>query len=371
MLRRTVLALFVVSACTGGPGGPSPTAAPSGIDVASGSPIASPPRTATPTGPPPAATLTAGAPASAAGSLVYIVDFNVWVAAPDGSGSRQLTTDGTESTPYHDPTQADDGTVYALRGSRSLVRIDRAGAGPAATVDLPTLENGAEGLDVSPDGAHIAYVTTGYGTTIDPRFGTPSGTFLYGGTDIATVDGESIAGAALATLLYPGWFDDQHVVVADGVALWFDEVGKPPATWLSQSDGCEIELDCPSGTPAEASLSTPAISRDGKLLAYSYKPFFGPAGRRIAWVPGALPEKPTTRCLLPNQEDYNDPGTFKPDATAFAFDDTRFDPDTFDTTRGKGISVLELDLAAADCGGTTAQLVIAGGTQPEWGQAAP
>lgn len=302
---------------------------------------------------------------------MYVLEFNVWVAARDGSGARQLTTDGTDSIPYHDPTQSNDGTVYALRGSRSLVRMDRATAGPGATLDLPTLENGAEGLAVSPDGAHIAYATTGYGTTIDPRFGTPSGTFLYGGIDVTTTDGQSIPGAALATLLFPGWFDSQHLVAADGVELWFDELGQEPSTWLSQSDGCVIELDCPSDAGAQASLSTPAISRDGKLLAYSYKPYFGPAGRRIASVTGAPPEPPTTRCLLPDQQNYSDAGTFSPDVTAFAFDDTRFDPETFDTTRGEGISVLELDLDAADCGVSAAQLVIAGGTQPEWGPAAP
>jgi hypothetical protein len=370
MLRRTLLALFLVAACTGGPGGPSPTAAPSVTPAATDPSAPGSPSTAAPSTSGPAATLTAGPPQSGTGSLVYILDFNVWLAAPDGSGARSLTTDGGESIPYHDPTQSDDGTVYALRGSRSLVRIDRAGAGPGATVNLPTLENGAEGLAVAPDGAHIAYATTGYGTEIDPRFGTPSGTFLYGGTDIATADGQSVPGAALALLLFPSWFDDQHLVAADGVDIWFDELGQEPATWLSESDGCLIELDCPSDAVAQASLSTPAISRDAKLLAYSYKPYFGPAGRRIASV-GTPPEAPATRCLLPDQQNYSDAGTFSPDGTAFAFDDTRFDPETFDTTRGEGISVLELDLDAADCGMSSAHLVIAGGTQPESGPATP
>jgi hypothetical protein len=310
-------------------------------------------------------------PPTGSGSLVYVKDWNVWLSAPDGSGARPLTSDGTEDAAYHDPTQSTDGAVFALRSSRSLVQIDRATGGVAASVDLPALENGAEGLAVSADGTHLAYSTTGYGTQIDPRFGTPSGSFLYGGIDVATVDGQSVDGAALATLLFPSWRGDTHIVASDGVEVWSDKLGNASEEWLSQSDGCVIELDCPSGSGAQASLSTPVISRDGMMLAYSYKPYFGDAGRRIASTTGAAPQPPETRCLLPDQQDYSDPGTFSPDATGFAYDDTRFDPETFDTTAGQGIWLLTLDLGAEDCGVAAASLVAPGGRQPDWGPASP
>lgn len=319
----------------------------------------------------PTQSATATAPVSGAGSLVYVVDFNVWLAAPDGTGARQLTNDGTESTGYRDPSQTDSGAIFALRGSSSLVRVDRAGGGPGPAIQLATLENGAEGMTVSPDGSHLAYATTGYGTETDPRFGTPSSTFLYGGTDIATPDGASVPGAALPTLLFPDWFDDGHVVAGDGVAVWFDTVGAPATTWLITEGGCLIEFDCPSGTPAEASLSQPVVSPDGALLAYSYEPYFGPAGRRIASITGEPPAAPTEECLLPDQHDHNNPLSFSPDGGAIAFDDTRFDPEAFEIVPGQGLYVMDLDLDAADCGLSTARLIVPGATQPDWGPTAP
>ena len=53
-----------------------------------------------------------------ASSLVYIKDYTVWLANPDGTGQRQLTTDGFKELPYESPSQADDGTSLAGRGLR-------------------------------------------------------------------------------------------------------------------------------------------------------------------------------------------------------------------------------------------------------------
>jgi hypothetical protein len=58
--------------------------------------------------------LVAAAPA-AAHSLVFIKDSNVWLANADGSGQYQVTLDGTSGSPYSSASQADDGTIVALR----------------------------------------------------------------------------------------------------------------------------------------------------------------------------------------------------------------------------------------------------------------
>jgi hypothetical protein len=306
------------------------------------------------------------------GSLAYIRGFNVWFAAPDGSQTRQLTTDGTQGNAYHDPVQTDDGRVFALRGKGTLVQLDRQGQPLAAPVTLRALENGTEGLAAAPDGTRLAYVTTGYGTEIDPRFGTPSGTFLYGGTDVITADGTSVDLAAAANLLFPNWVDAGHLVGADGVDLYTDAVGPgEPERWVSYNDGCLIPLDCPAGKEAAASLSRPALSPNGKVLAYSYRPYFGLAGRRMATVASAPPSPPSTRCAMPGQENYADAGTFAPDGAAFAYDDTNFMPDTFETVVGKGIYAMAVNLDAVDCGLASARLVIPGGSQPAWGPVSP
>jgi hypothetical protein len=306
------------------------------------------------------------------GSIVYVARFNVWIAGPDGSARRQLTTDGTEANGYHDPTQSDDGSIFALRGSRTLIRLDRNGQASAPPVSLNALENGAEGLVVSPDGTRLAYATTGFGTEIDPRFGTPAGAFLYGGTDVATADGQSIAGAAAPLLLFPEWLGDAQLIGSDGIDLYATAGGSgAPQRWLSLTEGCLIDLDCPPDEGPAANVSLPSISRDGTVLAYSYRPYFGPAGRRLATLAAPPPAPPATACLIPGQEQYQDPGSFAADASSFVFDDTTFDPTQLLTTPGKGIYVMAVNLRAADCGAASARLVIEGGLQPEWGPAAP
>jgi len=305
------------------------------------------------------------------GSLAYVKDGNVWISAPDGSRARQLTTDALQGA-YHDPSQAADGTIYALRGTDEMVALDRStGAPKAASVTLITLENGAEGLTVSPDGSHVAYTTTGFGQEIDPRFGTPVGGFIYGGTDIATLDGKSVPDAAMATVTFPSWDDSATIVVGDGVRIYRGSIGSPPPLWLDESNGCLLETDCQANEGAAADLSEPVTSRDGALLAYIFKPYFGPTGRVLARVIGGVPQWPKDACILSGHQNYSDPGSFAPDSSAFAFDDTSFDPTTFETTVGQGIYVLNVNVDASDCGLSTATLIARGGAQPDWGPLAP
>ena len=113
------------------------------------------------------------------------------------------------------------------------------------------------------------------------------------------------------------------------------------------------------------------MSRDGALLAYSWKPYFGQGARIIASIAGAAASAPADRCALPGQETYSDPGSFAPDEIGFTYDDTSFDPNTLELTPGQGIFVFALNLNVADCGLSAAQLVVPGGAQPDWGPMAP
>jgi hypothetical protein len=320
------------------------------------------PSPAAPTGQPSPATPTTG-------SIAYIRDSTVWLSSVDGSGARQLTSDATAGA-YHDPSQAPDGSIYALRGSNTLVHLDRTGRQLATPVTLPTLENGAESLSVSPGGAHVAYVTTGFGTEVDPRFGTPTGSFIYGGTDIATTDAQSVPGAALANMLFPSWFDADTLVVADGTSVYIADVGSHARPWIDTSEGCITEFDCPSGAPVSSSLSAPSVSSAG-VVAYVSHPYFGDEGRVFAQLAGAPPALPADGCLVVDQAEHSDPGTFSPDGTRFAFDGTRFDRDEFENVAGEGIFVMTVDLTAADCGASSAELIVPGGGQPDWGALAP
>ena len=110
--------------------------------------------------------------AASADSLVYTKGADVWVAAPDGSGERQVTHDGSAALPYQSPSQADDGTIVAQRGSR-FVRLDRSGAVLATMSSV--LTDKPAGIDaigpfdpqVSPDGTKLAYWIGMYSTWYD------------------------------------------------------------------------------------------------------------------------------------------------------------------------------------------------------------
>jgi hypothetical protein len=52
-----------------------------------------------------------------ADSIVFVKDGDVWLANPDGSGQYQVTLDGTPNDPHESPSQADDGTIVAIRGN--------------------------------------------------------------------------------------------------------------------------------------------------------------------------------------------------------------------------------------------------------------
>jgi hypothetical protein len=313
------------------------------------------------------------APASAGdGSIVFVKAGDVWIAAPDGTQGRQLTHDGAQ-TGYHDPAQSPDGTIFALHGDSTVVRLDRAsGNAMGAPLTLTTLENGAEGLTVSPDGTHFAYTTTGFGKIVDPRFGTPTGAFIYGGTDVADLTGTSVANAAMPEMIFPTWVDASTIAVSDGVKLYLDTLGSAPQTWLDASNGCLTDFDCPENGAPAANVTSPSFSRAGNLVAYVLEPYYGTSGGRvIAHVDAQHAQPPAAACTLTGQQNFSDPGSFSADGSSFAYDDTTFDPSTLESTVGQGIYVLDLDVSKADCGVSTAKLVLPGGAQPDWSPLAP
>lgn len=110
--------------------------------------------------------------AASADSIVYTKGTDVWLAKPDGSGARPVTTGGG----YLSPTQADDGTILAQRGTR-FVRMTRSGR-PLATfgsvlTGAPANVNAAGPFDpvLSPDGKKFAYWIGMYSSWTDYRHG--------------------------------------------------------------------------------------------------------------------------------------------------------------------------------------------------------
>src|SRR6476469_8056178 len=74
--------------------------------------------------------------AASADSIVYVKDGNVWLSSPDASKQYQVTFDGG----YSSPSQANDGTIAAIR-AKQLVRLDRSGHVLSAIDAMGTANN--------------------------------------------------------------------------------------------------------------------------------------------------------------------------------------------------------------------------------------
>ena len=164
--------------------------------------------------------LAAAAPA-AADSIVYVKDSNVWSARPDGTQQHQLTGDGTAQDPYSSPSQADDGTIVAVRGSR-FYKLDRQGRRLATLGSLLTDKPGAIGAvgpfdaRISPDGRTIASWLGIMGGWFDYATNT-----YYNDPESAVVFQDAGDGHPVGSTMYyeePSWLaDSQHVLIFDSM----------------------------------------------------------------------------------------------------------------------------------------------------------
>src|SRR4051794_7588226 len=107
-----------------------------------------------------AALVAAAAETASADSIAYVKDGNVWLSTGDGSRQFQVTSTGG----YSDVSQADDGTMIALKGVR-LNKLDRMG-NVLADFDTPVSDTrpapqktfyGPYDPAISPDGSKVAY----------------------------------------------------------------------------------------------------------------------------------------------------------------------------------------------------------------------
>jgi hypothetical protein len=286
----------------------------------------------------------AAAPAAADGSLSYVKDGNVFVAAPDGSGAKQLTTDGG----YESPSQADDGTVVAARQTkegertpRRLHRMDRDGQllnPPVVTVPVDnSYYIGPLQPKVSPDGRYVAYhyfYTGPLSDSPEPR------------TSISHSDRDTINGEITSTLgdyMNPSWLQDGRLTVwyanertynADVYTIDGDSV----TNWFGDADVSALLLDG-------------EVSTAGDRLAA-----LGNGALRLYEIPSGPTNQPQFRCAIADGA-IKEP-TWSPDGRQLAYEA----PD--------GIHVVQLD-DIGGCGSAARTLVVPGGADPDWGAAAP
>ena len=209
--------------------------------------------------------LLCAAPA-AADSLVFIKGHNIWLSQPDGSGQYQVTLDGTAAAPYESPSQADNGTIVAIRqtpGQRpQLYRMSQSGGLLNAPINTPAPGTGAMHAKVSPNGALVAYwFLTLVNDPLCPFCVNIANQALLSHSDRFTNHTE------VGTPNYggwPSWIGSDTIVIGGGTsAQWYYRLGMPEAAqWFA--DNLFVDMGFQTLMEAEA----------------------GPAGDRIAVVRG-------------------------------------------------------------------------------------
>jgi hypothetical protein len=177
--------------------------------------------------------------APAADSIVYIKDTNVWLANADGSSPYQVTLDGTAANPYESPSEADDGTIVAVRQvpgqRRQIYRMTQSGGLINPPINTPAPGTGAIDARVSPDGRYVAYW---FVTTVND----PLCPFCIDTTNRALIsrsDSFTNAGdiGTPNTGGWPSWDGNTTLVLTNGSGtVWYYTIGMPEAAmWFDNS----------------------------------------------------------------------------------------------------------------------------------------
>jgi hypothetical protein len=302
----------------------------------------------------------AAAPAGAA-SIVFMKGGNVWLGSPDGSQLRQVTSGGG----WDSPSQADDGTILAQRGTQ-LFRMDRAGNPLAPPIN--TTFTGAPATWAGPVNAVISLdgVTQAYDGEITDSgyYDSGCGCYVYTHTfatwwGSATTFSQSNQTLGQQDYVDPAWIDNGHLMLsATGIliaqvatyALGGGDNAMTP--WFSDPD------------PNVQGLGSGAITRSADKLAFIAN-VDGGAGNEIriysATGPppvagGPTPNAPVDSCNLGPNNFQSLRVSFSPDGQSLTYDA----PD--------GIHLLTLT-GWPTCTSATDKLIIPGASEPYFGPA--
>lgn len=324
-----------------------------------------------------AATAAVAVPASAAGptdSIVYIKNHNVWLAKADGSNQTRLTRDGVAANPYYSPTQADNGTIVALRGpdGRPVVatftgggsKVYRLSPGgkllgkPHVTLfdPLPALVPRAVAAEVSPNGRTLAISQLLYETVnrSDGRRGLKAIALNVVYTDVASGKYKGKSELALQQLGSPSWIDNRRLLVFDqfsqaGAHIYVASVGRKPMPFHRDPARSTLVPDWNAN-----SLGAGELTRRGDKLALVRGKIDGGGAPAIElYAARGVSAPPAHRCTLGGRDITLEPGlSWSPDGRTLSW------------YEDSGIWSTPVALDAPGCG-LAPRLVIRGGMSPD------
>lgn len=291
-----------------------------------------------------AAALAAGALApavAAAESIVYVKGGDVFLF--DGSTSRAVTSDGG----WESPSQADDGTLFAVKGTpgaqaghtnRRIVRMTRTGmpiGDPSVPVRPDSSENGPFDAKASSDGRYVAFWKLRPDVSDYPIAG------IVGAGDATAYQSGSFY--SLTGHWKPFWID------ADTAAL-FRQQGYPRvSTYTMGEQFSQAWFGSDEQTPTQAGGD---VTRD---LSRMVTVVDGAQELRLYQMNGPPPAAPTPVCSISQPV-----GTFSSPTWASSGSELAWADDD-------GIHVAQVrDWASCNI---VEVLAVAGGRQPDWGVA--